>query len=88
MDAAIHEIISHADVKAYTILKERSHILDNLAEVLLDMEKITGTQFEAIYNGKTLADFKAEQISNADRQEEEQQDASGQDTAEAKETNE
>ncbi len=88
VDAAIHEIISHADVKAYTILKERSHILDNLAEVLLDMEKITGTQFEAIYNGKTLADFKAEQISNADRQEEEQQDASGQDTAEAKETNE
>lgn len=88
VDAAIHEIISQADVKAYTILKERSHILDNLAEVLLDMEKITGTQFEAIYNGKTLADFKAEQISNADRQEEEQQDASGQDTTEAKETNE
>ena len=53
VDAAIHEIISQADVKAYTILKERSHILDNLAEVLLDMEKITGTQFEAIYNGKT-----------------------------------
>ena len=88
VDAAIHEIISQADVKAYTILKERSHILDNLAEVLLDMEKITGTQFEAIYNGKTLADFKAEQISNADRQEEEQQDASSQDTTEAKETNE
>ena len=88
VDAAIHEIISQADVKAYTILKERSHILDNLAEVLLDMEKITGTQFEAIYNGKTLADFKAEQISNADRQEKEQQDASGQDTTEAKETNE
>ena len=88
VDAAIHEIISQADVKAYTILKERSHILDNLAEVLLDMEKITGTQFEAIYNGKTLADFKAEQISNADRQEEEHQDTSGQDTTEAKETNE
>ncbi len=88
VDAAIHEIISQADVKAYTILKERSHILDNLAEVLLDMEKITGTQFEAIYNGKTLADFKAEQLSNADRQEEEHQDASSQDTTEAKETNE
>jgi ATP-dependent zinc metalloprotease ftsH 1 len=89
VDAAIHEIISQADVKAYTILKERSHILDNLAEVLLDMEKITGSQFEAIYNGKTLADFKAEQISkNADRQEEEHQDASSQDTTEAKETNE
>lgn len=60
VDAAIHEIISKADAQAYTILKEHSAILDNLAEVLLDMEKITGTQFEEIYNGKTLADFKAE----------------------------
>ena len=84
VDAAIHEIISQADVKAYTILKERSHILDNLAEVLLDMEKITGTQFEAIYNGKTLADFKAEQGSeNTDTalQEEQKQEDHSKDAA-------
>ncbi len=61
VDAAISDIIKSADEKAYTILKERREILDNLAEILLDMEKISGQQFEDIYNGKTLADFKNEQ---------------------------
>lgn len=61
VDAAISDIIKSADEKAYNILKERRHILDNLAEILLDMEKISGQQFEDIYNGKTLADFKNEQ---------------------------
>ena len=61
VDAAISDIIKGADEKAYTILQERRQILDNLAEILLDMEKISGQQFEEIYNGKTLADFKNEQ---------------------------
>ena len=60
VDAAISDIIKSADTKALDILKEKRQILDNLAEVLLDMEKITGQQFEDIYNGKTLADFKSE----------------------------
>ncbi len=59
VDAAIHKIIHEADVKALEILRSKEQILHNLAEVLLDMEKITGEQFEEIYNGKVLADFKA-----------------------------
>ncbi len=62
VDAAISDIIKTADKKAFDILSEKHQILDNLAEVLLDMEKITGQQFEQIYNGKTLADFKAEEV--------------------------
>ncbi len=62
VDAAIHDIIMTADKKAYDILSEKKQILDNLAEVLLDMEKITGEQFDQIFEGKTLADFKAETV--------------------------
>ncbi len=58
VDAAIHEIILKADKKAYDILVEKEQILHNLAEVLLDMEKINGKQFEDIFNGKTLEDIK------------------------------
>ena len=65
VDAAISDIIKSADEKAYTILKDRRQILDNLAEILLDMEKISGQQFEDIYNGKTLADFKNENTLDA-----------------------
>ncbi len=61
VDAAISDIIKTADQKALDILKERKQILDNLAEILLDMEKISGAQFEDIYNGKTLQDFKNEE---------------------------
>ncbi len=61
VDAAIRDIITTSDQRALDILTEKRQILDNLAEVLLDMEKITGEQFEAIYHGKTLADFKAEE---------------------------
>ncbi len=60
VDAAIRDIITTADKRALDILTEKKEVLDNLAEVLLDMEKITGEQFEEIFNGKTLADFKAE----------------------------
>ena len=66
VDAAIRDIITTADQRAFDILTEKKEILDNLAEVLLDMEKITGAQFEKIYNGKTLADFKAEENIQAD----------------------
>ena len=58
VDDAIHSIVNSADKQAYDILAQKEEILHNLAEVLLDMEKITGTQFEEIYNGKKLADFK------------------------------
>ena len=60
VDNAIQTLILNADKDAYDILKSHEQILHNLAEVLLDMEKITGEQFEEIYNGKTLADLKAE----------------------------
>ncbi|MBE7091627.1 MAG: ATP-dependent zinc metalloprotease FtsH [Clostridiales bacterium] len=60
VDAAIADIIKTADKKAFDILTEKRVILDNLAEVLLDMEKISGQQFEDIFNGKTLSDFKSE----------------------------
>ena len=62
VDAAIRDIITTADTKAFDILTEKKDILNNLAEVLLEMEKITGEQFDDIFNGKTLADFKAETI--------------------------
>ena len=65
VDAAIHEIILSADQKAYQILADKLQILHNLAEVLLNKEKITGTEFEAIYNGKTLADFLAAESASA-----------------------
>lgn len=65
VDRAIHEILTDADESAYNILKEHEQILHNLAEVLLEMEKITGEQFEAIYAGKTLADFKSEEALNS-----------------------
>lgn len=45
------------------------------------MEKITGEQFEAIYSGKTLADFKAEELLKADAKAVE--NAENADTAEA-----
>ena len=48
-----------ADKQALDILTEKKDVLNNLAEILLDMEKITGEQFDEIFNGKTLADFKA-----------------------------
>ncbi len=60
VDKAILGILNSADAQALSILKEKEQILHNLAEVLLDMEKITGDQFDEIFNGKTLADFKAE----------------------------
>ena len=50
------------------------------------MEKITGTQFEAIYNGKTLADFKTEQSSENTSTAPEQEE--NKDTAQVEETNE
>ena len=59
VDAAIRDIITTADKKAFDILTEKKDILNNLAEVLLEMEKITGEQFDEIFNGKTLADFNA-----------------------------
>ena len=65
VDLAIHKIINDADKDALRILDEKRVILDNLAEVLLDMEKITGEQFNDIFNGKTLADFKAEEAEKA-----------------------
>ncbi len=61
VDAAIHQIIHDADVKALEILRSKEQILHNLAEVLLEKEKITGEQFEEIYLGKTLADYKAQE---------------------------
>lgn len=64
VDDAIHNIISSADKQAFDILTEKEQILHNLAEVLLDMEKITGAQFEEIYNGKKLADFKQTEAAN------------------------
>ena len=67
IDNAVQTLIKDADVKATEILKEKEQILHNLAEVLLDMEKITGPQFEEIYNGKTLADFKAEEAAKAEQ---------------------
>ncbi len=66
VDKAIQELILNADKDAYDILKSHEQILHNLAEVLLDMEKITGEQFEEIYNGKTLADLKAETKQSAE----------------------
>ena len=65
VDAAIHQILTTADNKALEILTDKIQILHNLAEVLLDMEKITGEQFNEICEGKTLADFKAASTSGA-----------------------
>ncbi len=60
VDSAIHDIIVSCDKKAFDILVEKKEVLDNLAEVLLDMEKITGEQFDRIFNGTTLEDLKKE----------------------------
>ncbi len=68
VDAAIHEIILKADKKAYDILVEKEQILHNLAEVLLEVEKINGKQFEDIFNGKTLEDIRADIKREAKRQ--------------------
>ena len=89
VDAAIHEIIIGADNKALQLLADNRVILDNLAEVLLDLEKITGEQFESIVNGKTLADFKAEDQETVSKTEE-NSDSSEADnsTEEANEKNE
>ncbi len=59
VDSAISDIINTCDKKAFDILKEKKTVLDNLAEVLLDMEKINSEQFDKIFNGSTLEDLKA-----------------------------
>ncbi len=62
IDREIKALIDEAYERTETILKENIDKLHDVAKALLEREKLTAEEFNAIMEGKTLAEFDAEKI--------------------------
>ncbi|WP_346940705.1 ATP-dependent zinc metalloprotease FtsH [uncultured Clostridium sp.] len=62
IDREIKALIDEAYERTETILKENIDKLHDVAKALLEREKLTAEEFNAIMEGKTLAEFDAERI--------------------------
>ncbi len=60
IDAEIHDIIKVCYEKAQQILHEKLDMLHHIAEILMDREKITGEEFETLFNGGELKEKQEE----------------------------
>lgn len=56
IDSEVKHIIDSAYERTIKLLKENIHRLNKLAEVLLEKEKVEGTEFESIFEGAGLLD--------------------------------
>lgn len=61
IDEEIRDIIDTAYERCKTMLTQNMDKLKAVAEVLMEREKISGEEFEKIYNGETLDDMKPSQ---------------------------
>ena len=61
IDEEIRDIIDTAYERCKTMLTQNMDKLKAVAEVLMEREKISGEEFEKIYNGETLDDVKPSQ---------------------------
>ena len=57
IDDEVSRIISECYAKTVTLLKNNTDKLDNIANVLIKHEKISGEEFEKVFNGETLPDL-------------------------------
>ena len=64
IDEEVRGIIDGAYEKCIKLLSENSDRLDRVAQVLMDKEKISGEEFELIYEGKADKANNAEEIEN------------------------
>lgn len=62
IDREIKALIDEAYERTETILKENIDKLHDVAKALLEREKLTAEEFNAIMEGKTLAEFDAEKV--------------------------
>ncbi len=62
IDREIKALLDEAYERTETILKENIDKLHDVAKALLEREKLTAEEFNAIMEGKTLAEFDAEKI--------------------------
>lgn len=62
IDREIKALIDEAYERTETILKENIDKLHDVAKALLEREKLTAEEFNAIMEGKTLTEFDAEKI--------------------------
>jgi cell division protease FtsH len=62
IDREIKALIDEAYERTETILKENIDKLHDVAKALLEREKLTAEEFNAIMEGKTLAEFDAERV--------------------------
>ena len=60
IDEEIRDIIDTAYERCKTMLTQNMDKLKAVANVLMEREKISGEEFEKIYNGETLEDLKFE----------------------------
>ena len=51
VDGEIKRFLNEADQLARSILRQNTHILDRLAELLLDKETVEGVEFEEVVSG-------------------------------------
>ena len=51
IDREVRDIIENSYERCIKLLEENSDILDNVAKVLMEKEKISGEEFENVYNG-------------------------------------
>lgn len=56
VDREVRDIIENSYERCIELLEQNSDILDNVAKVLMEKEKISGEEFEKVYNGITLND--------------------------------
>ena len=62
IDREIKALIDEAYERTETILKENIDKLHDVAKALLEREKLTAEEFNAIMEGKTLAEFDAQRV--------------------------
>ena len=62
IDEEIRDIIDTAYERCKTMLTQNMDKLKAVANVLMEREKISGEEFEKIYNGETLEDLKFESV--------------------------
>ena len=64
VDREVRDIIEDSYERCIKLLEENADILDNVAKVLMEKEKISGEEFEKVYNGLSLEDNVASESSN------------------------
>ena len=64
VDREVRDIIEDSYERSIKLLEENADILDTVAKVLMEKEKISGEEFEKVYNGLSLEDNVASESSN------------------------